>query len=96
MSDAPDQLLGANLAYFSTRFIGTIESQTPVAYKEMLLTARAADIVHTAPVSGVPASFMRQSLENARHAKTQHSSAGQFDPHTRSADWATCIPFLIK
>src|SRR5471032_3415281 len=31
----------------------------------MLLTSRAVDIVHTAAVSGVPASFMRQSLENA-------------------------------
>lgn len=31
----------------------------------MLLTSRAADIVHTPAVSGVPASFMRQSLENA-------------------------------
>jgi nitronate monooxygenase len=31
----------------------------------MLLTSRAADIVHTPAVSGVPASFMRQSLESA-------------------------------
>jgi nitronate monooxygenase len=31
----------------------------------MLLTSHAADIVHTPAVSGVPASFMRQSLENA-------------------------------
>jgi nitronate monooxygenase len=31
----------------------------------MLLTSRAADIVHTPAVSGVPASFMRQSLEAA-------------------------------
>ncbi|BCQ65254.1 hypothetical protein PBOI14_70040 [Pseudomonas sp. Boi14] len=48
-----------------TRFIGTTESHAPDAYKEMLLSSRAADIVHTAAVSGVPASFMRQSLENA-------------------------------
>lgn len=53
------QVLGA------TRFIGTTESHAPDAYKEMLLTSRAADIVHTPAVSGVPASFMRQSLENA-------------------------------
>lgn len=59
------QMLGADLAYFGTRFIGTTESQAPDAYKEMLLTSRAADIVHTPAVSGVPASFMRQSLENA-------------------------------
>ncbi|MNY29563.1 hypothetical protein D3C86_1636140 [compost metagenome] len=31
----------------------------------MLLSSRAADIVHTPAVSGVPASFMRQSLLNA-------------------------------
>ena len=54
-----------------THFIGSsafavgTESHAPDAYKEMLLTSRAADIVHTPAVSGVPASFMRQSLENA-------------------------------
>jgi nitronate monooxygenase len=59
------QLLGADLAYFGTRFIGTTESHAPDAYKEMLLTAKASDIIHTPAVSGVPASFMRQSLEAA-------------------------------
>src|SRR5476649_1879749 len=59
------QLLGADLAYFGTRFIGTTESHAPDAYKQMLLTSRAADIVHTPAVWGVPASFMRQSLEAA-------------------------------
>ena len=59
------QLLGADLAYFGTRFIGTTESHAPEAYKEMLLTSKAADIIHTPAVSGVPASFMRQSLEAA-------------------------------
>ncbi|MFK0087301.1 NAD(P)H-dependent flavin oxidoreductase [Pseudomonas sp. NPDC090755] len=59
------QLLGADLAYLGTRFIATHESRAPDAYKEMMLGAQAADIIHTAAVSGVPASFMRQSLENA-------------------------------
>jgi nitronate monooxygenase len=59
------QLLGADLAYFGTRFIGTTESHAPDAYKDMLLTSKAADIIHTPAVSGVPASFMRQSLEAA-------------------------------
>ncbi|MDY7562143.1 nitronate monooxygenase family protein [Pseudomonas sp. 10B1] len=59
------QLLGADLAYFGTRFIATRESHAPDAYKEMLMASKAADIVYTAAVSGVPASFMRQSLENA-------------------------------
>jgi len=59
------QVLGADLAYLGTRFIATQESHAPDAYKDMLLTSRAADIIHTPAVSGVPASFMRQSLENA-------------------------------
>lgn len=59
------QLLGADLAYLGTRFIATQESQASAAYKQMLLNARAADIIHTPAVSGVPASFMRQSLEAA-------------------------------
>lgn len=59
------QVLGADLAYMGTRFIATQESAASTEYKNMLLTARAADIVHTAAVSGVPASFMRQSLEDA-------------------------------
>jgi len=59
------QLLGADLAYMGTHFIASAESQAPDAYKHMLLDARAADIIHTAAVSGVPASFMRQSLEKA-------------------------------
>ncbi|MEO4048820.1 nitronate monooxygenase family protein [Pseudomonas sp. CAU 1711] len=59
------QLLGADLAYMGTRFIATRESNADEAYKQMILGARAADIVHTPAVSGVPASFMRQSLEKA-------------------------------
>jgi len=59
------QLLGADLAYMGTRFIATRESAAAADYKQMILAARAADIVHTPAVSGLPASFMRQSLEKA-------------------------------
>jgi len=59
------QLLGADLAYMGTRFIATQESHAQDAYKQMLLGAHAADIVHTPAVSGIPASFLRPSLERA-------------------------------
>ncbi|MDD0973437.1 NAD(P)H-dependent flavin oxidoreductase [Pseudomonas fontis] len=59
------QLLGADLAYLGTHFIASQESAAPAPYKDMLLQAKAADIIHTPAVSGVPASFMRQSLEQA-------------------------------
>lgn len=73
------QLLGADLAYMGTRFIATQESQASDDYKEMLLQARAADIVHTAAVSGVPASFMRQSLQRAGFDEARLQGKGQMD-----------------
>ncbi|WP_449430113.1 NAD(P)H-dependent flavin oxidoreductase [Pseudomonas putida] len=59
------QLLGADLAYMGTRFIATEQSQAQDAYKQMLLDAHAVDIIHTPAVSGIPASFLRASLEQA-------------------------------
>lgn len=54
---------GADLAYIGTRFIATTESMADKEYKEMVVTARAEDIVYTPKVSGIPANFIRQSLE---------------------------------
>ncbi|KAF1056635.1 MAG: putative monooxygenase [Pseudomonas delhiensis] len=73
------QTLGADLAYLGTRFIATRESQAPEAYKQMLLDARAADIVHTPAVSGVPASFMRQSLEAAGYDLKRLNEKGELN-----------------
>ena len=70
------QLIGADLAYMGTRFIATQESQASDDYKQMLLDARAADIVHTAAVSGVPASFLRQSLQQAGYDEDRLKSIG--------------------
>lgn len=59
------QAMGADLAYMGTRFIATQESNAQPEYKQMLMDAKAEDIVYTPAVSGIPASFMRQSLEKA-------------------------------
>lgn len=56
-------LLGADLAWLGSRFIATRESLAPQAYKQMMLRAGAADIVYTDAVSGIPANFLRESLE---------------------------------
>jgi nitronate monooxygenase len=60
---AAAQMLGADLAYMGTRFIATHESLAPDEYKQMILAAQAGDIVHTPAVSGIPANFLKQSLE---------------------------------
>ncbi|MDA8020095.1 MAG: nitronate monooxygenase family protein [Thermoanaerobaculia bacterium] len=57
--------MGADLAYMGTRFINTAESRAPEGYQKMIADSRTADIVYTAAVSGVPASFLRPSLEAA-------------------------------
>lgn len=54
---------GADLAYMGTRFIATEESMAAPEYKQMVVQAKAADITYTPAVSGIPANFMRQSLE---------------------------------
>ncbi len=54
---------GADIAYIGTRFIATKESMAEPDYKAMLVQANAEDIVYTPKVSGIPANFIRQSLE---------------------------------
>jgi len=46
-----------------TRFIATAESGAPAAYKQALLNAQPEDVVYTPEVTGVPANFLRSSLE---------------------------------
>ncbi|MGE8497692.1 MAG: NAD(P)H-dependent flavin oxidoreductase [Pseudomonas sp.] len=70
------QLLGADLAYMGTRFIATQQNDAPEAYRQMIVEAKAADIIHTPAVSGVPASFMRQSLELAGYDLKQLQNKG--------------------
>jgi len=87
------QLLGVDLGYMGTRFIATRESQAQDAYKQMILGAGAADIVHTPAVSGIPASFLRQSLEQAGYdlaALKSNHEAGKLKPLDEEAKaWKT-------
>ena len=57
--------MGADFAYMGTRFIATTESTASADYKQMLVSSEADDIVYTAAVSGIPANFMKPSLEKA-------------------------------
>ena len=70
------QVMGADLAYMGTRFINTEESEAEDAYRNMIIEAVSADIIHTPAVSGVPASFMRQSLEAAGFDMQKLNQAG--------------------
>lgn len=59
------QAIGADLAYFGTRFIATKEANAPGEYKEMIVASASADIVYTDLFSGVYGSYLKQSVTNA-------------------------------
>ncbi|HYD60484.1 MAG TPA: nitronate monooxygenase family protein [Noviherbaspirillum sp.] len=59
------QVMGCDLAYIGTRFIATEEANAAEEYKQMILDARAADIVYTPFFSGVPANYLRPSIVKA-------------------------------
>jgi nitronate monooxygenase len=57
--------IGADLAYFGTRFIATREANAADEYKQMIVNSAAADIVYTPLFTGVNGSYLRGSIENA-------------------------------
>jgi nitronate monooxygenase len=59
------QLLGADLAYMGTRFIATEEANASPRFKQMILDAQSTDVVYTNKVTGMGASFLRESLVKA-------------------------------
>ena len=71
--------MGADLVYMGTRFINTAESGAPEAYRGMICEATSQDIIHTPAVSGIPANFMRQSLEAAGFPMEELMKPGAVD-----------------
>ncbi|HXI47217.1 MAG TPA: nitronate monooxygenase family protein [Steroidobacteraceae bacterium] len=69
MSSGADVLaartLGADLAYFGTRFIATDEGNAPPEYKQMLIDSGAEDIVYTSLFSGINGNYLRGSVAHA-------------------------------
>lgn len=59
------EVLGADLAYIGTRMIATRESAAPDAYKAMLVEGGVTDVLYTAAVNGMPASWLKASMREA-------------------------------
>lgn len=58
--------LGADAAYFGTRFVATSESDASPEYKEALQKASPEDIEYSPEVTGVHANYLKESLERFR------------------------------
>lgn len=86
---AAARMLGADLAYLGTRFIATREALVPQAQKEMVLAAKAADIVYTPAISGVNANFMCQSIVAAGLDPDNLAPHGALDMQNEAKAWKT-------
>jgi len=73
------EAMGADYAYLGTRFIATREANANADYKQMIVDSKVEDIVYTPAVSGIPASFMRQSLEKAGYDMEKLKNPGDVD-----------------
>lgn len=62
---ASAQALGADMAAMGTRFIATRESLASDAYREMLVASSIDDLVLSRGITGVPANWLRPSVEAA-------------------------------
>lgn len=81
--------LGADLAYLGTRFIATAEALVPEAQKRMIVDSTADDIVYTPNVSGIPASFLRESLLAAGLDPDAPPSGHRLDLGGEARAWKT-------
>lgn len=58
--------LGADGAFIGTRFINSVESPAPDAYKQMIIESGPEEIVYSDSITGVPANWLKKSLEKSR------------------------------
>ncbi|MEP9351521.1 nitronate monooxygenase [Xanthobacter sp. KR7-225] len=84
---AAAQAMGADLAYFGTRFIATSESLAPEGYKQMLLASTADDIVYTDAISGVNANFLKPSIVAAGLDPAHLKKHGELDMASEHKAW---------
>mgnify|MGYP004564955327 CR=1 FL=1 len=59
------QAMGADFAYIGSPFIATEEANAVEAYKEMIVTSQADDIVYSNLFTGVHGNYLKPSIENA-------------------------------
>lgn len=56
------EILGADFAYFGTRFIPAEESGADISYKEMILESSIEDILYTPAFTGISANYLIPSI----------------------------------
>lgn len=89
---AAARALGADLAAMGTRFIATRESLASDAYRDMLVAGSVDDLVLSRGITGVPANWLRPSIEAAGLDLAQLESSVTIDftdPKGDARRWTT-------
>jgi len=76
---AAAEMMGADMAYMGTRFLATSEASIAEDYQDMLINSTANDILYTPKISGVNASFIRQSIVDAGIDPTDLTPKSELD-----------------
>jgi nitronate monooxygenase len=79
--------LGADLAYIGTRFIATVESDASDEYRNLVVASCADDIVLTSEVSGLPANWLRGSLDRLGIAGVKRERSASFSADANFKAW---------
>ncbi|MFA5630605.1 MAG: nitronate monooxygenase [Porticoccaceae bacterium] len=81
------QALGADMAYIGTRFIATYESDATDEYRQMIVDSTTDDIILTSAVSGLPANWLRGSLERLGYTDWNNPPPGSFSAESNFKAW---------
>lgn len=73
------QLLGADFVVVGTRLIATSESMAVPAYRDLVVSSRMEDLVLTSAVSGVPANWLKPTLDAAGFSADQLKAEQKID-----------------
>jgi nitronate monooxygenase len=57
------QVMGADFAYIGSPFLASTEANTTQTFKQMVVASEAADVLVTDCFTGIPATFLRPSIE---------------------------------
>lgn len=74
---ATAEMMGADMAYMGTRFLVTSKANIADDYQDMIINS--SDIVYTPKISGVNASFIRQSVVDAGIDPTDLTPKAELD-----------------
>ncbi len=81
------QMLGAQLNYIGTRFIATAESDAAEDYRRMVIASGTDDIVLSDAVSGLPANWLRGSLQRLGYSADAKAPPGPFSAGDNFKAW---------